>query len=203
MGRCRDPLAVRVVEGAIQERLYQEGRMRASSLMVSEQLQILALMNQYHPAAIWIGSKPWDKVDRWQQLYDTVKLHEDMPHPKMKAIFLRKWFLQGIQAFIGNAGTAPPEQVGNILVFVGHTNMGKSWWFKHTLPVSMTAVGVPLQLGGRRMEESESIKEATSVAVAELGELDAIFRQTDMSAFKRKVTDVTDTGRIAWARHSV
>lgn len=190
-----------IITAVVWERLFREIHAKANHTDLERQLGLMAVRNWYHPAAEWVMATPWDHRDRWPEFYSTINLCPTWPHPEMKEVYMRKAILQCIQAWIGNL-EGFPKQVGQALVLVGTDGgNGKTEWIKSLLPDGWVGEGIPLHLGGMsRVQESDSIAEATSYAIAELGELDAIFKASDINAVKRYLTNVTDAGREAWSK---
>lgn len=155
----------------------------------------LADRNQYNPVAQWVGSKPWDGVDRLQQLLDTVTI-KDADNPDavaLKDTLITRWMVSAV------AGAFSPKGVSahGVLVFQGEQYVGKTKWFKGLVPEDLNLIkdGVIL-----KPDDRDSVKQAVSFWLVELGELDSTFRKADIAALKAFITNDKDVLRRAYAR---
>lgn len=155
----------------------------------------LADRNQYNPVAQWVGSKPWDGVDRLQQLLDTVTIKDagNQSAVELKDTLITRWMVSAI------AGAFSPKGVSahGVLVFQGEQYVGKTKWFKGLVPEDLNLIkdGVIL-----KPDDRDSVKQAVSFWLVELGELDSTFRKSDIAALKAFITNDKDVLRRAYAR---
>jgi hypothetical protein len=155
----------------------------------------LADRNQYNPVVQWVGSKQWDGQDHLQRLLDTVTIKDkDKPEAvKLKDTLITKWMLSAI------AGAFNPKGVSahGVLVFQGEQYVGKTKWFKGLVPEDLNLIkdGVIL-----KPDDRDSVKQAVSFWLVELGELDSTFRKSDIAALKAFITNDKDVLRRAYAR---
>lgn len=153
----------------------------------------------FHPAEDWILSRPWDGVDRFEALWETITLTDPRDAPLMR-VFLRKWLLQAVEAIRGWRRESMKEMV---LVFVGPQGCGKTTWIGSLLPDGMAAHGASLHLGGGGAAQRDSIHTAISSPIVELGELDVTFRKSDISALKSFLSQTVDRYRPPYARSDI
>lgn len=156
-------------------------------------------INPYNPVAEWIKSKPWDQTSRLKDLYDTVtespaeNEQESQQRKTLKELFIRRWMVSAVAAAFNPDGVS----AHGVLVFQGPQNIGKTSWFKSLVPkdLNFTNDGVLL-----RPDDKDSVKQAVSFWLVELGELDATFRRSDIAQLKAFLTKDKDVLRRAYAR---
>ena len=146
-----------------------------------------SLDDRYHPMQDWIRSKAWDGQPRLQQLLDSVDVEKGSE--ALWPLFLRKWFIQGVQAV---CGWVRPKQMGSVLVFSGQQYRGKTLWFGSLVPEQFFTASGRLTLG---FAYKDSVMSVTHTPVTELGELDSTFRKSDTGALKAFLTAESDTYR--------
>lgn len=163
---------------------------------VQDYLTILADENIYSPVRAWVGSKPWDGVDRMQQLCDTVKMRgEDQDDLKrwLKQRLIRRWMLSAIAAGFSSNGVS----AHGVLVFQGDQYLGKTKWFKQLVPSDLDLIKDGMML---RPDDKDSVKQACSYWIVELGELDSTFKRADIAQLKAFVTSDQDVLRKPYAK---
>jgi hypothetical protein len=155
----------------------------------------IADQNQYNPVAQWVTSKPWDGQDHLSNLLDTVTI-KDSDNAKavaLKDTLIVRWMISAI------AGAFSPKGVSasGVLVFQGDQYVGKTKWFKSLVPEDKNLIkdGVIL-----KPDDRDSVKQAVSFWLVELGELDSTFRKADIAALKAFLTNDKDVLRRAYAR---
>lgn len=155
----------------------------------------LADRNQYNPVAQWVLSKEWDGQDHLGKLLDTVtiKRSSDIEQVVLKNTLINRWMISAI------AGAFNPKGVSahGVLVFQGDQYVGKTKWFKSLVPEDLNLIkdGVIL-----KPDDRDSVKQAVSFWLVELGELDSTFRKSDIAALKAFITNDKDVLRRAYAR---
>ena len=156
----------------------------------------LADQNLYNPVASWITSKPWDGKPRLQQLCDTVVPVEDKrlaDGRRLSDVLITRWMLSAVAAAFSPDGVS----AHGILVLQGEQYLGKTMWFKRLVPAELGVLQDGMIL---RPDDRDSVKQACSFWLVELGELDATFRKADIAALKAFITRKTDVLRRAYAR---
>ena len=163
---------------------------------LDEQILAIADENAYNPVCEWIDSRPWDGVSRVNQFFATVQLKTDRTMPNgasfSKALMLR-WMIGAVAAQYEPTGIV----MKGVLVFVGAQSIGKTTWLKRLMPESLYAIkdGVILDPANK-----DSVKNAISHSIVELGEIDATFKRTDIAHLKAFITNDKDRIRLPYAR---
>lgn len=157
---------------------------------VGDFITYMADQNLYNPAANWITSKPWDGVSRLPAFYATVTSTGDQA---LKETLMKRWMVSAI------AAAFQPEGVSahGVLVLQGNQYLGKTKWFKSLVPAGLRLAQDGMML---RPEDRDSVKQACSFWLVELGELDATFRKSDIAALKAFLTRDRDVLRRAYAK---
>ncbi len=154
------------------------------------------LTRDYHPVAEWIASRPWDGTDRVDALMGSIGLAEGS-NTTLAYTLIKRWLISCCRAVL-------PAELGEskftpqgVLVFQGPQGIGKTEWFKRLAPPDSDWIAT-----GRVIDphNRDSVQQATSFWIVELGELDATYRRSDVAAIKAFVTQDTDTFRAAYAR---
>lgn len=167
-------------------------------------LRDLAMEKKYHPLINYLYGVQWDGADRIQQVMDCIETGNG--HKEHFALILRKWLVSIIAAVYGY-GVVPPR---GVLTFVGNQYIGKTSFLRKLAPqvIGGFKEGVHLNLAGAG--ETDSVRKSTSALVVELGELDATFRKSDISALKAFIGRDSDeyrlpygTDLIEWPRQTV
>jgi hypothetical protein len=154
-------------------------------------LTTIADENLFNPVITWVTSRPWDGVSRLKPFYDTIQT--DPERTDLKEILIRRWMLSAIAAAFSVQGT----QMRGVLVLQGDQSIGKTRWLLRLVPENLRLAkeGMVLNPANR-----DSISQACSYWLVELGELDATFRKADISALKAFVTNTQDVLRNPYAR---
>jgi len=163
---------------------------------VEEYLKYIANKNQYNPVVTWVTSTPWDKHERLKDFYNTVKAKDEDTNSdikRLKETFIRRWMISAIAAVFRPNGVS----AHGVLVFQGLQGSGKTYWFKKLVPeeTKFAKDGVTL-----KTEDKDSIMQALSFWLVELGEVDSTFRKSDISSLKAFITKDSDTFRAPFAR---
>lgn len=163
---------------------------------LGEYLCYLADRNIFNPVANWITSRPWDGAPRLQALMDTIVADGEGDAPAAKALkeaMIRRWMISAV------AGAFQPNGVSahGVLVLQGDQYLGKTKWFKSLVPAELGIIQDGLML---RPDDRDSVKQAVSYWLVELGELDATFRKSDIAQLKAFITRDKDTLRRAYAK---
>ena len=175
---------------AISHVLSECEKVRMPTKHVAQFLITLADKNQYNPVAAWIDSAGWDGVSRLDDFYATVRVPAG--GEAMKRKLMRKWLIQAVAAAFSPDGIAGQ----GILTFVGPQNIGKTTWFQRLAPAHLDAVLTGHTLD---MRSKDSIFIALSYWIVELGELDATFSKSEISALKSFTTQAMDKLRRPYA----
>lgn len=155
--------------------------------LVAEYMTQQCLQNPFHPAIDWIESKPWDGIKRINQWMDTIT----SPDTQIKEMMMRKWAIGAIAALYRPDGVS----AHGVLTLLGDQGIGKTTWFKNLAHGHLLKDGLTL-----RPDNPDSVRQATSHWMVELGELDATFRKSDIAALKSFLTSDRDIYRLPYAR---
>jgi len=155
----------------------------------------LAFQNKYHPAKEWLedGDEKWDGKDRFDFVSNTVILNE-MERSTFN-LYLRKWLISCIGAIYS------PEYRGRgVLTFQGEQYQGKSTFFKMLMPdIGKKWFKEGLNLDPRN---KDAVEIAISHWICEMGELEGVFKRSDLSALKAFLTMETDTIRMSYEKRA-
>jgi predicted P-loop ATPase len=163
---------------------------------IEEFLKYVANKNQYNPVATWIKSTPWDKIERLKNFSSTIKAHNEDQDPKVKWIketLIKRWMISAVAAVFNPYGVS----AHGALVLQGKQGSGKTYWFKKLVPQELKFAKDGITL---RTDDKDSIMQALSFWLVELGEVDATFRKSDISQLKGFITRDSDTFRMPFAR---
>ncbi len=156
-------------------------------------VEAIANRDAYNPMREWIGSKPWDGLDRMAEVYATVIPQDEFP-VNLKEVLLRKW-LRSVAA----AATQDSFRSRGVLTLQGDQGIGKSSWIKAL--ISDATLADALVKLGHHMDPSnkDSLIGAISYVITEMGEIDSSFRK-DLARLKGFLTDDTDRVRRPYDR---
>ena len=147
--------------------------------------------NAYHPVRDFIDAQTWDGVDRLHEWYDSVEL---IAPNVMKEVMMYKWALSAVAALYH-----PNFSCEGVLTWQGQQGLGKTIQIENVIPREFHNVwnkdAVVID-----MSNKDSIFKALAVWIAELGELDATFKKSDMEALKGFITEKVDVLRPPYER---
>lgn len=171
-------------------------RFRMPTGNLSGLVTYLADKNPFNPVANWIQSKPWDGKSRLQQLFDTVTEKQPRYLPdgrRLRDVLILRWMLSAVDAAFNPNGVS----AHGVLTLQGDQYVGKTKWFKQLAPTELNVIKEGVIL---KPDDRDSVKQACSFWLVELGELDSTFRKSDIAALKAFITNKTDVLRRAYAR---
>jgi putative DNA primase/helicase len=147
--------------------------------------------NAYHPVRDWIDAQQWDGQDRLKEWYDTVVL--ETPNP-LKEVMMYKWALSAVAALYYDNFSCE-----GVLTWQSPQGVGKTIQIENIIPREYHNVwnkdAVVID-----MSNKDTIFKALGYWIAELGEVDATFRKSDMEALKGFVTEKVDVLRPPYER---
>ena len=159
-----------------------------SHTVINDHLLLIGNQNHYHPARDWISSQEWDGVDRVDELLETL----DTPDKELARTLLWRWLISGVAAVYMEEGFRSQ----GVLTLVGRQGLGKTRWLTSLVPErDWVKDGVVLDARNK-----DSVLQAVSRWIVELGELDATFRKADVAALKAFITMEEDVLRPAYAK---
>ncbi|WP_161553647.1 virulence-associated E family protein [Paraburkholderia caledonica] len=151
----------------------------------------LADANRYNPVAEWIDSTPWDGVDRIEALADTL----DAADPELARILLRRWIVGAVASVYELNGFA----MQGVLVLQGAQGLGKTTWIMGMAGAHREWVAESVILDP---SNKDSVKQFASYWLVELGELEATFSKSDITALRGFLTKKMDELRLPYAKTS-
>lgn len=165
-------------------------RNRMPKADLSDYVKLLADRGSYSPVADWINSRPWDGRSRLAELFGTVTADMD---DQLKNTLIYRWLLSAVAAVFKQYGFVSH----GVLVFTGKQGQGKTSWVKALAPQEM---GVVLDGAIVDPANKDTVINAVSHWLVELGELDATFRKADIARLKSFITQPVDKLRRPYDR---
>ena len=157
------------------------------SSKVQDYLKLLA--KEFNPVKEWMESKPWDKHSRLKDFLDTIKSSNE----PLKEMLMRKWLVSCVAAACEPSGVS----LEGILVFQGAQGLGKTLWFKRLADYDK---GWLLEGATLNPSDKDSVKQAVSHWIVELGEIESTFKKSDIDQLKAFVTKKNDELRLPYDR---
>lgn len=144
-----------------------------------EYLALLADKNQYNPILNWITVREWDGKTRLPDLYATIQSKNN----EAKEAFIFRWLVGAVALACSPNGVDSP----GILVLQGNQGLGKTWWFRKLVPQDIIPNTIRAD-ATINPHDKDSVNQAISYWLVELGELDATFRRAEIAALKSFLT---------------
>ena len=179
------------VEGLAEEQRYLGVRevCREFNFPANLALEYIKLsVEAYHPVIDWIMEKPVDGIDRFDDLFDTLNCRNE--NQELAKSYLWKWSLQAVRAAIGDKGQASEL----VLILKGVQAAGKTMWFRSLAPDDFVKTGLYLNPSNK-----DSVLEANTAWINELGELDGMTRKVDHANLKAFLSKTDDYVRRPYA----
>lgn len=151
-----------------------------------EYLGLIADGNQYNPVLDWITSQSWDGRTRLPDLYATITAKNQ----KAKELFMFRWLVGAV------ASACSPDGIDSngILVLQGNQGLGKTWWFRKLVPKESLPNATRAD-ASINPHDKDSVNQAITYWLVELGELDATFKRSEIAALKSFITREYDIFR--------
>ena len=150
----------------------------------------LANDHVYNPALAVISAQAWDTRDHINELFNCLILDEDEDRDIAAGLF-RKWILGA--AAIGSGFTSKFEYVLTLVDPNGGS--GKTRFFNTLAPIELLQDGVILDLS-----DKDSLIDATSYWLVELGELDGTFSRSSNAKLKAFLSKDRDVVRMPYGK---
>jgi putative DNA primase/helicase len=166
--------------------------MTMNSVRLNGYLSCIAEQHCYHPARLWVTSRPWDGVSRLQLLFDTLAV--EARYESHRNAMLRRWLISAVAALFS---TNPNDKFELALTLQGFQGKGKTSWMKRLTDPTISAVKEGLQLNP---ENKDSVFTAASHWLVELGELDATFSKAEVGRIKSFMSNSYDMLRRPYAK---
>lgn len=176
----------KLIEGVIYDECVEH---RVPIVNLHGHLDTLAQDCAFHPAREWIDSKPWDGVNRWEDLLKTVHTNDEL-FPAL----LYKWLLSAVAVLYSKT----PVRAEGVLVFQGPQGCGKTRWFGALCPLAFQSDGMVLDLNNK-----DSLISVTSTWLVELGEIGGTYKKSDMDLLKAFFSKKIDRYRLPYARADI
>ena len=155
-----------------------------------------ATRNRYNPILDLIKAVKWDGVDRVNQIYDIFKIPADTEDGIFYRMCWLKWLKQSICGLYNSMNR--PYSLDLVLTLCGGQGIGKTRFFEK-LALDPKYFGEGICLDPR---DKDSVKQATSKWICELGEIGSTMRK-DMDSVKAFLTKSTDEYRLPYGRASL
>jgi len=156
---------------------------------VKQYLIAIADAFAYNPFADWIKIKEWDGISRIEELFNTLDCQEN---EEFGLLMLKKWLIAGIEANFNHNGVSRAP----VLVLQGSQYLGKTTWFWSLINGSKEFGKESCSLNP---SDKDSVMQAVSYAICELGELESIFKRAEMGALKAFLSKDFDQLRKPYA----
>jgi putative DNA primase/helicase len=154
-------------------------------------LENISTRSPVNPVKDWIEAKPWDGVSRIGKLCATVQVKENTGY---RDLLITTWMAQAIAILF----SPKPIQARGVLVFQGKQHRGKTLWFKSLFPEpidSYAKEGMSVEPNNR-----DSVMACLRYWAVELGELNGIFKKSDMESLKRFIGATSDVWRLPYGK---
>ena len=172
--------------------MFKKANYGVSEHLITNAISAIASTNPCNPVADMLTSQVWDRQDRIAKIYQVLGIYTDEASHELKRDLLRKWLHQAVALALNDDGSINADFV---LVLQGAQGLGKTNFFRK-LAVNPEWFGEGLNID---MNNKDTIIQATSVWLGELGELDATMKR-EQASLKAFITANFDTYRKPYAR---
>lgn len=160
----------------------------ATKKRIIDLVTLIAMKFQYNPVLDLLNSSKWDGEDHLSDVYKVLGIEND----DLSKTLVLKWLWQGLillRNTLDNAVTAE-----GILVLTGGQGKGKTSFFRRM------ALSSSFFLEGGKINSSDKDDQRRVITtwIAELGEIDATFKRTDVGALKSFLLRRIDEYRVAY-----
>jgi len=132
----------------------------------------IADKNQVNPVADWIHSAQWDGRDRLEGLYDTLVVKDGFPKSFRNSL-IRRWLISAVAAALKPSGF----HCRGVLTLQGKQSIGKTSWLRALVGLEILRDKVVLIDHLLDVGNKDSILQAESHWLVELGELESSFKR--------------------------
>jgi len=158
--------------------------------IINQYIHILQNEHQVNPVEAWVHDRVWDGMDRIWSLFETLTLAPEQDVGVAYMMF-RKWLIGAVKIAQGKI-----KRFEFVLVLQDDLGgEGKTRWFNTLCPEPWQADGILL-----KPDDKDSIKQAVSYWLVELGELDSIFRKSDVKTLMAFLSKSKDEIRLPYAQ---
>ena len=157
-----------------------------------------SIAEEFHPVADWIDALPWDGVPRLHDFFAKAFQLADSADPDFSYLLFERWLLSVAYAVLPdlNRPTFVPQ---GVLVLQGPQNARKSQFFQSLFPACAAWVMSGMAIDP---DNKDSVEQAISFAITEVGELDGVTRKIDHAKLKNFMTKAADMLRSAYAKRA-
>lgn len=174
---------------------------KISKIDITDSIIDISKDNKYNPVKKYLENchqyyaKNHDK-DIFKKLCATIETN-----CKYKELYLSKFLLQMVYL----ACTSPREDTPPALnlILLGKQSMGKSTWLKNLLPTSLSDYFIERHLDLNSSSARDSISQAVSNWLVELGEITGTFKKSELNALKQFLTASKDKLRLPYAKEAI
>lgn len=159
---------------------------------ISRKISVIAGKHEFNPVLDLVGCDVWDGKDRLGELYQTLGVTDDL-----SKLLIRKWMMQALSLQQNSMDDAFGGE--GVLVLAGPQGCGKSTFAKKIAELSGNG-GFFLPGALLDPQDKDSVMQATSRWIVEIGELGSTFRKADMGRLKAFITKPYDTYRVPFGR---
>ncbi len=161
---------------------------------IPETVALIGDRNLYDPVAEWIGSKPWDGIDRLPTFYATLTERDGFP-PALKRTLMYRWMVSAVAAIFEAKGFS----CRGVLTLQGAQGLGKTKW--SAALVSDPALRKQVVKLGHHLDASDKDSQIAAITnwIVEIGELDGSLRR-DIARLKGFITLEQDRIRRPYSR---
>lgn len=164
---------------------------------LKSQLYRIGLQNIFNPVKEYLLDcrSKWDGKSGLHELYDTLQCDETSE--KFKEKYIKKMLVTGVHLVLS-------EKVANsqgVLTLAGGQGIGKTSWFRSLMPKKFVRDEKQLYfLEGKDLElkSKDSLMEATSTWMMELGEVASTFKKNEIDDLKNFITRPNDRFRVPY-----
>lgn len=178
---------------------------------IQNQLDKIAKLNRVNPITDWLETLGWDGKNHINALCNGIEIEGGREERRWLKKLMRKWFVQACAAADGAKRTPHPDALGKyefVLVLHGGQGALKTSWIYRLVPEHLRDyVKTSLHVNPA---DRDSVHQATTCWIGEIGELDATFRKADISQLKAFLSQTRDEYRVpygmeaeAFDRHTV
>ncbi len=185
-GALRDEAALSQIESIAELNDFPASRVKSGIMYAAHKYST-------NPVRDWVNSVPWDGRDWVQVLFNQITLTPDEDYD-VCLDFFRRWMRSAVSCGVGDV-----QGSELVVVFVDEQGgAGKTRFFRSLCPENMRADSVLLDV-----KDKDSVKQAISSWLVELGELDGTFSRSDASALKGFLSRTEDDIRLPYGRTSM
>lgn len=175
---------------------------------VHDLLSVIAGANEFNPVLDLLANSPkWDGVDRLPEVYNALHISED---DRLSRVCIKKWFIQCISLQYNSTDASFGAE--GVLVLQGAQGIGKTSCIRKlalhdtadTYLINEFREGSgTFKEGLTLVSDRDSIAQATTAWIVELGEVSGTMNKSDSNFLKDFITRSKDIYRAPYARGNV